>query len=262
MSGRLRKCGFACWCCRCSHPQTSSRNPHASLRHRPVIRIGHAAAGHGAGAGAVVKTAASAEARGAQAHAVSASAPPRGQTRRRPESTAAASARRTSARPGARPTMASQTSSHGEELNARPVDAARRGAGSRTRADRDPALRRRQSQPVFSARLQSRPRHRPGDLRRRRAGQHAHPCAWPGLCRSELADAGDGQFARRAQGPVFRRRRRFRLGRQSAHRPDRQRAEGDRAADRRQLRLSAHLRHGLREGGRRHAAGRRRVGDL
>ena len=53
------------------------------------------------------------------------------------------------------------------------------------RPDRHPAFRRRQSQPVLPARLQSRPRHRPRHLGRRHAGQHAHPRPRPGLRRHQ-----------------------------------------------------------------------------
>ncbi len=44
---------------------------------------------------------------------------------------------------------------------------------------------------------------------------------------------------RSPQGPIFRRRRRFRLGRQAAHRPDRHRRQGDCDDDDGQLRLSS-----------------------
>ena len=49
-----------------------------------------------------------------------------------------------------------------------------------------------------------------GDLRRRHADQPADPCARPGLRRSQLADAGDRQQPRYPQRPILRRRRRLR----------------------------------------------------
>ena len=110
----------------------------------------------------------------------------------------------------------------------------------------DAAQRRGQSQPVFPARLQSRSRHRPGDLGRRHADQHAHPCAWPGLCRSELADAGNRQFARRsARGRISPTRaisaRPAIFVSASSTAPTRSIAQ----LTARQLRLPATVRHGL-----------------
>ena len=70
--------------------------------------------------------------------------------------------------------------------------AGRRVARNRAGADRDPAFRRGQSQPIFSARLQSRPRHGPRHHRRRHAGQYAHAWPRPRLCRYQLSDSGAG----------------------------------------------------------------------
>ena len=67
--------------------------------------------------------------------------------------------------------------------------ARRRGAGGGAGADRHPAFRRRQSQPVFSARLQSRPRHRSRHQGRRHARQHADPWPRAGLCRYQFHDS-------------------------------------------------------------------------
>jgi hypothetical protein len=65
--------------------------------------------------------------------------------------------------PAGAPNMASQLTVSGEDLNARPVT--RPGEVlEAVPAHRHAAQRRGQGQPVFSARLQSRPRHRLGDL--------------------------------------------------------------------------------------------------
>ena len=69
--------------------------------------------------------------------------------------------------------------------------------------------RRRQGQPVLPARLQSRSRHRFRRLCRRHADQPADARPRPGLCRSQLADAGNGRQPRHPQGSVLRRCRRF-----------------------------------------------------
>ena len=139
-----------------------------------------------------------------------------------------------------------------------PLHPPRRNSRSRARPHRHPAQRRRQSQPVFPARLQSRSRHRHGNLGRRHAGQHAHPRPWPGLRRPQLADAGNRQLARNPKRALLRRRRRLRLGRQSAHQPDRPPRAEHRPDDARQLRLSALFRHGRHKVGQRHAARGRR----
>ena len=88
--------------------------------------------------------------------------------------------------------------------------AAGRGAGIHPGHDRHAAQRRRQGEPVFPARLQSRPRHRLRDLPRRDAGQHAHARARAGLHRSQFHDPGARRAHRLLQGPVLRVRRRFR----------------------------------------------------
>ncbi len=72
----------------------------------------------------------------------------------------------------------------------RPADhASRRGPGNRPRRGHQSAQRRRQSQPVLPARIQSRSRNRLRDHGRRHAGQHAHACAWARLLRSQLSDS-------------------------------------------------------------------------
>ena len=206
----------------------------------------HAAAGDGASANALGKTASIAKAPGAQTAVT-------GDTHGGAESFATGHGRwigRTEC--GLRSQRHAQHGERDDDLGRGPQrapgDAAGRSAGGSSWADRDPALRRRQSQPVFSARLQSRPRHRSRDLCRRRAGQHAHPCAWPRLLRSKLADAGNNQRARNPQRALLRRRRGLLFRWQSAYRADRQRAESHRADHRGKFWLSPNLRHGLRQG--------------
>ena len=82
-------------------------------------------------------------------------------------------------------------------------------AGGDSGADGHLALRRGQGQPVPAARLQPGPRHRPGELRRRGAGEHAHPCPRPGLYRPELPDPGACGRRHLHQGAVFRGRGRL-----------------------------------------------------
>ncbi len=115
---------------------------------------------------------------------------------------------------------------------------------SRARPVGDAAQRRRQGQPVFPARLQSRPRHRHRDLGRRHADQPAHPCPWPGLRRPQLPHAGGRQFARHPQGAVLCRRRRFRQCRLARDRPAGHGAAHGRFHHR-QLRLRAPVRDRL-----------------
>ena len=91
--------------------------------------------------------------------------------------------------------------------------AARRGAGGRAGPDRHPALRRGQSQPVFPARLQPRPRHRSRHQDRRHARQHADPWPRAGLCRYQFPDSGADPVGECPQGSVLRRCRRLRLRR-------------------------------------------------
>ena len=67
--------------------------------------------------------------------------------------------------------------------------APRRRAGDRARTGRHAAQRRRQGEPVFSARLQSRPRHRSGALPRRHAAQYAHAWPCPGLRGQQFPDS-------------------------------------------------------------------------
>ena len=122
------------------------------------------------------------EAPGRRRHAVSQTTEPRRQsqgTKRRGDPTSPSASRRRYVRfrnvraPAAARHAASEKTVSGEEFNARPPSPARRNARGGAGADRHPAFRRRQSQPVFSARLQSRPRHRPRHHGRRHAGQHA-----------------------------------------------------------------------------------------
>ncbi len=109
-----------------------------------------------------------------------------------------------------------------------PDHARRRSARSRPRADHQPAQRRGQGEPVLPARLQPRSRHRLHDDRRRGAREHANPRPRPGLLGPQLPDSRTGQRCPVPQGPVLRRRRRFRDRRRGAH-PLRQRG---RTADR------------------------------
>jgi hypothetical protein len=80
----------------------------------------------------------------------------------------------------------------------------RRGAGGGAGPDRHPAFRRRQSQPVFSARLQSRSRHRPLHQDRRHARQHADPRPRTGLCRYQFHDSRADPVGECPQGSVLR----------------------------------------------------------
>ena len=96
-----------------------------------------------------------------------------------------------------------------------PCFAGRRSAGGGAGADRHPAFRRGQSQPVFSARLQSRPRHRSRHHGRRHAGQHADPRPRPGLCRHQFPDSRTDPVGQCPQGSLLRRRGRFRLRRRA-----------------------------------------------
>ena len=93
------------------------------------------------------------------------------------------------------------------------ADARGRGAGSGARPGGNPALRRGQGEPVFSARLQPRSRYRLCQQRRWRAGQHAHQRPWPGLQRHQLPDPRAGRSHRLSQGTVLRPERGFLLGR-------------------------------------------------
>ena len=95
-------------------------------------------------------------------------------------------------------------------------------------SDRHPAQRIGQGQPVFPARLQSRSRHGPRRLRRRRPGQHAQPWPRPGLPGPQLPHSGDDRADRLRQGSVPRRRWRFRIGGNDAVR-DAQRASTGRS---------------------------------
>ena len=92
-----------------------------------------------------------------------------------------------------------------------------RGVGEALEAvpgpDRHPAFRRGQSQPVFSARLQPRPRHGSRHQRRRHARQHADPWPWAGLCRYQFSDPRTDPVGECPQGSVLRRRRRLQLRR-------------------------------------------------
>ena len=126
-------------------------------------------------------------------------------------------------------------------------DAPRRNPRSCAGPRRGHARRRRQGQSILSARLQSRSRHRSGDLRRRHAGQPADPRAWPGLRRSQLADAGNRQQPRHSQGAVLCRRRRLRQRRHTRGQSARQRRQERCRGNDRQLRLRAAFHHGLNQ---------------
>ena len=136
--------------------------------------------------------------------------------------------------------------------------AGRRGAGGRARPDRHPAFRRGQSQPVFSAWLQSRPRHRSFDHRRRHARQHADPRPRAGLRRYQFHDPGADPVDQCPQGSVLRRCRRLRLRRRGRDRLRQQAAEKHRRDDVWQFRLSSRAGRRLDRGRRRHAARRDR----
>ena len=117
--------------------------------------------------------------------------------------------------------------------------ACRRGAGSGAGPDRDPAFRRRQSQPILFARLQSRPRHRSRHHRRWRAGQHADARPRPGLRRHQFPDSGIGQAVNVRKGPYFADKGDFASGGCRRHRLPQQAAEEHRPTHIRQLRLPA-----------------------
>ena len=133
-------------------------------------------------------------------------------------------------------------------------------SGARPR--RRPALRLRQGQPILSARLQSRPRHRPGDILGRHTDQFADQCPRPGLRRPELSHSRNDQRIGSPQGTLFRRRRRFRQCRRPASFPARQRPTEHRLRDSRQLRLRPVPDTGLDRARRRIAALCRRIQDL
>ena len=133
-------------------------------------------------------------------------------------------------------------------------------SGARPR--RRPALRLRQGQPILSARLQSRPRHRPGDLLGRRTDQFADQCPRPGLRRPEFSHSRNARRIGSPQGTLFRRRRRFRQCRRPASFPARQRPAEHRLRDSRQLRLRPVPDAGLDRARRRIAALCRRIQDL
>ena len=91
-----------------------------------------------------------------------------------------------------------------------PGGGACRDPGSGARSCRRPALGLGQGQSVLPARLQSRPRHRHGDLLGRRADQFAHQRAWPRLHRSQFSYPRNDQRIGGPQGAVLGGRRRFR----------------------------------------------------
>ncbi len=88
-------------------------------------------------------------------------------------------------------TVESSTPGHGHARAARNASgvAHRRTVGDGSGPRRDPAQRRRQGEPVFPARLQSRSRHGPRHQRRRHSRQHAHAWPRPGLHRHQLRDS-------------------------------------------------------------------------
>ena len=134
--------------------------------------------------------------------------------------------------------------------------AGRRSARSHAGIDRHPAQRRGQGQPVFPARLQPRSRHRHRYHTRRHAGQHAHPCAWPGLCRSQFHDPRTDQHLELQQGPLFPGAWGFRHRRGSADQLRRYLAPRSRPGDRRHLGLLPRARRDVASGRRRQPARR------
>ncbi len=113
-----------------------------------------------------------------------------------------------------------------------------RGAGGGAGADRHPAFRRRQSQPVLFAWFQSRSWHRSLDQDRRHARQHADPWPRAGLCRYQFHDSRTDPVGECPQGTVLRRRRRLRLRRCDRHRLHQPAAEEHSGDHQRHLRLS------------------------
>ena len=140
----------------------------------------------------------------------------------------------------------------------------RTGASARSRAGarRRPAFRRRQGQPVLPTRLQSRSRHRHGDILGRRADQPANERARPRLHGSQLSHSGNDQRTRGPQRTLFRRRRRLRQCRRPSHLAARQRPAEYPIAHRRQLRLRSLSFARLDQTGRRVAALRGRIQHL
>ena len=154
------------------------------------------------------------------------------------------------------PDTASQGGGHRQRNRRAAEVSGRRSARGRAGIDRHAAQRGGQGQPVFSARLQPRSRHRYRYHARRHAGQHAHPRARPGLCRSQFHDPRADQHPALQQGPLFPRSRRFRHRRRSADQLRGHAAPRPRTGDRRHARLLPRARRGLAPRGRRQPLGR------
>src|SRR5436190_1541705 len=120
-----------------------------------------------------------------------------------------------------------------------PGAAAGRGARVRSRSDHHPAQRRRQGEPVFPARLQSRSRDRLPHHDRPHAGEPADARARPGLFRHQLPPPRARVASRVQEGSVFRRGGRLFLRRRRRHRLLHQDAEGNRFVRARQQRPPA-----------------------
>ena len=88
---------------------------------------------------------------------------------------------------------------------------------SGARPCRRPAFKLGQGQSVLPARLQSRPRHRHGDLLGRRADQFADQRTWPRLHRPQFLDTRNYQWIGGPQGAVLGGRRRFRQRRRAEY---------------------------------------------
>ena len=133
-----------------------------------------------------------------------------------------------------------------------------RAARERARCDRDPALRRRQGQPVLHPRLQPRPRYRLPDPARGHAAEHGLARPRPGLHRSQLPHPRAGGLHRLPAGRVPHRAGRLRQRRRRRVPPGADPAAPVRQRDRRRGRAGARRRRRLGPGRRRRSAARRR----
>ena len=115
----------------------------------------------------------------------------------------------------------------------------RRAARDRPRYGRHPALGGREGEPVFSARVQPRSRHRLRLLRRRRAGQSPQPRARAGLLGSQLPDPRAGRRDRLQEGAVLSRGRRLLRRGRGQHSPREQPSPRDRQRATRDVRVRA-----------------------
>ncbi len=108
---------------------------------------------------------------------------------------------------GARRSSVELESLHREGGHGPHLRAARGSAGNRARPRRRPAQRRRQGQPIFSARLRARSRLRYWPDARRHAHQPDVARPQQRLCRRQFPDAGTAQRSWRfARGPITPRR--------------------------------------------------------